>query len=109
MTSTHSRLVGEEWVKMDGTAPDRLRSLATPLLDGERWSYPAAVTVMPAGRALHDAADEIERLRSVRDGLVAALERMHAAFNAKQPIPTEEGTALEAMCRAALSAAKGES
>lgn len=47
---------------------ERLRELAKPLLDGERWSYPAATLVMPAGRALHDAADLIERLRAQAPG-----------------------------------------
>jgi hypothetical protein len=45
------------------------------------------------------------RLIAASPDLLEALRAMHAAFNAKRPIPKEEGDALEAMCRAALSKA----
>lgn len=44
----------------------------------------------------------------IRSDLLAALKRMHTAFNSKIPIPAKEGTALEAMCRAAITKAEGE-
>lgn len=53
---------------------ERLRELAKPLLDGGRWSYPAATLVMSAGRVLHEAADLIERLRAQAPGWRMAME-----------------------------------
>lgn len=47
------------------------------------------------------------RLIAAAPDLLEALKRMHAAFNAKKPIPTAEGNALEAMCRAVIGKAEG--
>ncbi len=52
-----------------------------------------------------EVAEANARLIAAAPDLLEALQRMHQAFNAKAPIPKQEGDALEAMCRAAIAKA----
>lgn len=76
----------------------------------ERW-YPTAemaAQTISANVAARRARDADRRIRDAAPELLSALQRMHAAFNAKKPIPADEGTALEQMCVEVISKALGE-
>jgi len=62
----------------------------------------------PTGTSIGEAAANAHLIAAAPD-LLDALIRMHAAFNAKTPIPTDEGNALEAMCVTAIRKAEGSS
>lgn len=47
------------------------------------------------------------RLIAASPDLLAALKKMHAAFNSPKPIAKKKGDALEAMCCAAIAKAEG--